>query len=483
MERSSGGAECRSPEAPDATSSSGADPREARPAACAPKQAKSDGGPTDRWVAAGLLVVVFLITRGHALFSSVTPDYQHLGAEYYNIARAIVDGRGFSDPFGEVTGATAWMPPLYSLLLAGLLLVLKQKSLVAVAAVVIADIAYAAVGFTIFRIAKGSCCRLSPLVSVALYVGWLWAFYPWFFLGTHDIWLVMLVFAGIVFLLFRYRQTSQLAKWKWGLLGGLTTITSPALALAWALPTLWWIVKSREHRRSLLLSCTLALAMAAPWTMRNAMAFHRFIPLKSNLWYDAYQANYMDDDGVYDSLSFVHHPFNSLATRFRYAKLGEIGFADECRSRFYRAVRDNPRSLVNKVVSRALAGTVRYVPFEPEPPVGLIVRRVVFGLPLLGFLIALWGPNRRSLLGLGQLYFAYLFPYILVASYLRYLLPMTPIAIVFLFGALDALALRWGGSSTTAPVRGNRVRREKWSILRRTAADANGGGAGRDAGR
>ena len=37
----------------------------------------------------------------------------HLGGEYYNIAKAIVAGKGFSDPFNGATGPTAWMPPLY----------------------------------------------------------------------------------------------------------------------------------------------------------------------------------------------------------------------------------------------------------------------------------------------------------------------------------------------------------------------------------
>ena len=31
-------------------------------------------------------------------------DNHHLGAEYYNIARAMVAGRGFADPFAEQTG-------------------------------------------------------------------------------------------------------------------------------------------------------------------------------------------------------------------------------------------------------------------------------------------------------------------------------------------------------------------------------------------
>ncbi len=41
-----------------------------------------------------------------------------LGAEYDCIARAIRWGRGFSDPFCEETGSTAWMPPVFCYFLA-----------------------------------------------------------------------------------------------------------------------------------------------------------------------------------------------------------------------------------------------------------------------------------------------------------------------------------------------------------------------------
>src|SRR5262249_44479991 len=43
---------------------------------------------------------------------------QHLGAEYFNIARALAAGDGFANPFGDRTGPTAWQPPLLPALLA-----------------------------------------------------------------------------------------------------------------------------------------------------------------------------------------------------------------------------------------------------------------------------------------------------------------------------------------------------------------------------
>src|SRR6187399_1135408 len=65
------------------------------------------------------------------LFERIThPTLQrlHLGAEYFHVARALADGRGFSDPFGEATGPTAWMPPVFPMLLAALLRVFGSKN-------------------------------------------------------------------------------------------------------------------------------------------------------------------------------------------------------------------------------------------------------------------------------------------------------------------------------------------------------------------
>src|SRR5437016_3151310 len=46
---------------------------------------------------------------------------RHLGAEYFNIAKSMVAGEGFSNPFPGKTGPTAWMPPVLPTILAGLI--------------------------------------------------------------------------------------------------------------------------------------------------------------------------------------------------------------------------------------------------------------------------------------------------------------------------------------------------------------------------
>ena len=48
-------------------------------------------------------------------------DNHHLGGEYFNMARSLAAGEGFSHPFDKPTGPTAWQPPVLPLVMAGVL--------------------------------------------------------------------------------------------------------------------------------------------------------------------------------------------------------------------------------------------------------------------------------------------------------------------------------------------------------------------------
>ncbi|HEY4105589.1 MAG TPA: hypothetical protein VGM44_16940, partial [Polyangiaceae bacterium] len=87
-----------------------------------------------------LAAVVVTFTYKWQLFSIHPPFITHLGGEYYNIAAALAEGRGYSDPFGALDGPTAWMPPAFTFLLAALIRVLKSKELVGEAVVVLTGI-------------------------------------------------------------------------------------------------------------------------------------------------------------------------------------------------------------------------------------------------------------------------------------------------------------------------------------------------------
>lgn len=390
-----------------------------------------------------LAAVVFGMSSAPEIFSNQVPDHQHLGGEYFNIARALTEGRGFSDPFALGTGPTAWMPPLFPALLAGLLLLLKQKSAVATAVVVLSNSAFVASGMALFRVAAQHRRWLSPWFAAALYVAWLWAFYDSLFLVTHDIWLLSLVASAMLLSLSSQLAAHRVQPWRWGALGGIAALSSPTLAFAWCGVTLLFLLRMHGQRRSTLCALLLAVAVFAPWFARNARVFHS-VTAKSNVVFEAYQANYMDDDGIYDMRVLTTHPYNSPAARNEYARLGETRFLARYREKLVASLRRDPGQYFRHVANRAIAATLREVPFVPEQLDGTRrFERILYPLPLLGLLFALClrGRRDRFLLAAACLYALYLLPYVSIAFYIRYFLVLTPILVLFVFLGFDAIGL------------------------------------------
>src|SRR5438876_448985 len=100
---------------------------------------------------AGAMVVVLTAVVGLSLYAEGFQNRNNnnqLGAEYWNIASALVSGRGFADPFQEQTGPTAWMAPVLCWVLAGLhWLAADDKEALVALFVLLQDLALIGTGF------------------------------------------------------------------------------------------------------------------------------------------------------------------------------------------------------------------------------------------------------------------------------------------------------------------------------------------------
>jgi hypothetical protein len=396
-------------------------------------------------VALGITLIVLALTVLFGLDPSVLEMRQHLGGEYYNIGRALADGRGFSDPFGERTGPTAWMPPLLPALIAAFLTLTGSRAVTSTIIVAITDAVWIATGTGLYAIARRCYKRVHPLFVVAFYLLWISSFNYWTFIITHDIWLSTFGAMLLVLATSRFIMTGKANGWSWGALGGFLANINPAMTFAWFCLVVFFAVRSRSPR-PWLLALTLAVAAALPWTIRNAVTLHQFAPIKSNIAYDAYLANCLDEDGVYDARTLKRHPFAGQPARLDYAKRGEAGFMANSGTLFRTAVATNPGSFLRRIANRAIAVFIRYTPSsdqENQQP-GAIVRKLIYPVPVIVFIISFWipGQNRFLLLTLGLLVVVYLFPYVLVAFYIRYLLPLTPVLALIVFLGVDQIACR-----------------------------------------
>src|SRR5579872_1639020 len=116
---------------------------------------------------------------------------QHLGAEYFNIAKSMNAGKGFANPFNNLeSGPTAWMPPVLPTLLAGLLWLFDgDKDLVMAVIIFLQVFTLIGTGALVVALARKVCSRLWTFVAVLLFLGGVVCDFHQWFQFTHDCWL------------------------------------------------------------------------------------------------------------------------------------------------------------------------------------------------------------------------------------------------------------------------------------------------------
>jgi hypothetical protein len=388
----------------------------------------------------------------------------HLGAEYFYIALALAKGDGFANPFGVPTGPTAWMPPVYPALLAVLLwLTGGSHAGVATAVVLLQNATWIATAALVFAIARETRRRLAPAAALAFLGLWSLAHFYWFFQLTHDVWIAMAAIDALVWqgwrLLRRSESVATLparAGASLGLAGGLALLTQPIAGFAFGIAALWLGAQKPALRRAAALALALTAALGGLWTARNFATFGELVLVKSNLAFDAYQANVLSESGIYDEVFFREHPVwtstrdpNSLIRRE-----GERAFAAHYRAELARALRSDPVEFAHKAFNRLVAATLVPRAYRPEvegthPWLAALLQP----LPLLGLAaaLALRGLRRVPLLGYALcLYAGVIAPYALLAYYVRYLLPLTPLLALFVYWGADALAAARATPQTAA---------------------------------
>jgi len=169
-------------------------------------------------------------------------------------------------------------------------------------------------------------------LGVASGAAWLWAIFPNAIMIPYEwVWdtsLAALLMATILWATLELADTQSVPAWcGYGLLWGFALMTNPSLGsllpllLGWAAYRAWKTGQSRTSRP--LLACAIAVLCCVPWTVRNYFAFHRFIPLRSNLPFELWLGN----NEQFDEQSQVVPPANpELAEIRNYIHMGETAF-------------------------------------------------------------------------------------------------------------------------------------------------------------
>jgi len=283
---------------------------------------------------AALLVRVLYMTLAHTYRIRPYEDHFDFGWEMARIARSLVLGNGYADPFitGH-TGPTAWLPPAYTLIIAAAFKLFGVYTpLSAWVLLTINSIFSAATAPAIYEIA-GRCFNR----RVAIWSAWIWALYPAAMqYAVRWVWemsLTTMLFAWVLVIAFRVRGIGEPAtanpqtagRWLlFGLLWGLIALSNPSLLLFLPVCGLWMLFGAKGLSSAFgkaVLAGVVFLACLAPWAWRNWTVFHAFIPIRGNFGAELYLGNAPESIAMPWGTSVTSE--NDLAD---YARLGEVQY-------------------------------------------------------------------------------------------------------------------------------------------------------------
>ena len=406
------------------------------------------------WVA--FLVRVLYITVAHTYRFRPLVDHFQFGWEAGRIARSIVNGHGYGNPFAPeffgLTGPTAWLPPLYPLLVAAVFKVFGVYS--AASAWVLLAVNSALSGATAMLLwefaARGFGRR------VAVWSGWIWALYPaamqyavrWIWEMTLTTALLMLALV----LTLRMRGTGEAresagepattGRWLlFGLLWGLLALSTSTLVLVLPACAVWllWGQWRRPHKLArAVLAGVVAVACVLPWMTRNWIVFHAFVPIRGNLGVESYLGN---GPGATGLVMTYDHPNMSLPQLRLYQQMGEVRYAA------YRGALTQAYVRTHRMHFAAISLKRVYffwmsTPSDAAWPIET-ARVLNFGFVSLAGLMGVALALRRGVPGAALIAGAFLLlpvPYYLVMSLARFRHPLEPLLTVcgvYLFQSAD----------------------------------------------
>jgi 4-amino-4-deoxy-L-arabinose transferase-like glycosyltransferase len=311
-----------------------------------------------------------------------------------NVAAALADGKGFCCLFRQPTGPTAWLAPVYPLLLAAIFKLFGTLTLASFYAAVSLNCIFSSLAcIPVYYSGK----RIGGTVLAAL-AAWLWAIFPTGIVMPFEwIWDTSLSALLAALLLFMTLHLSDSLNYRdatlYGLLWGIALLTNPALGSL--LPFfLGWLfyrgLSARTLRASpLLLAVSIIILTCLPWTVRNYLQFHRFIPLRSNFVYEFWSGN----NEIFDEHSRALNRITRYEEVHRYNQAGETVFLREKWLKALNFVRTHPGLYIQLFGRRIIATWVgTETPWQDFVRTDSLIVRFLFlwnAFTLLGIVLGL----------------------------------------------------------------------------------------------
>jgi len=400
-----------------------------------------------------MVIVAFALRFGWILVAHTykfkTLDHNFsFGWEMGRIGRSLAQGQGFSNPFNELTGPTAWEPPLYPFLIAGVFKLFGIYTYISALVLLGLNSLFSALTcIPIFLIAKKCFSQ-----KLAIWSGWLWAVMPpVMYWCTRWVWetsLAALLIALIFWLCLELEDQEGLMGWlRFGLLWGIAGLTNTSLLAFLPASGLWvWYRRSKYGRRSLAgvaLASLVFVACITPWIVRNSRTFGQLMFLRSNFGAELRIGNGPWADGTWREYL---HPTQNISEMRRYRQMGEVAYVAERQREAIAFIREDYARFMSLNVKRFIyywGG----VPRSSEIPALAPTKNSIF---LASSVLAFWGLGRalRKRQPGAWLFFwlmlCYPAPYYIVFPHPRYRHPIEPeLGILMVYVISEAEKSHW----------------------------------------
>jgi 4-amino-4-deoxy-L-arabinose transferase-like glycosyltransferase len=369
------------------------------------------------------------------------------------VGRSIALGHGFGSPLAD-TGLSALLPPVYPYVIAAIFKLSGVYSTTSIVTILALNSVLSALTcIPIFYVARKSFGD-----RAGTWAAWAWALFPYgIYYGADWAWstcLVALLLCCLFLFAMYLEETGSLLHWiGFGLLGGLAALTEPVVLSVVPFLGLCTCYQRLRKKRSWLIpgavAALAAIAVVAPWVLRDYAIFHRFIPIRSGYGMELYIGNNgYSTRWVNSSL----HPNHNAAEQAELERVGEVAYMDHKREQAEAYIHAHRGWYAWMTFRRAVYMWTGYWSFSPEylkeeplDPPNIFVQTTVSLLALCG----LWRAFRTDkLLGVR---FAIVLAFFPAAYYFShpetyYLRPADPIFVVL---AASACAI-WFASPKSA---------------------------------
>lgn len=413
------------------------------------------------WV--GFTVRIALLAIGKIYVLRTLMDHLAFGSEAGHIARAIIQGRGYADPFAwGHSGPTAWLAPGFPLFLACVFKLFGVYSRGSAFVVLATQCFFNAImALWIWEI--GARCFSRRVASIA---AWIWALSPWtMMVSLMLIWETSIstaIFTGIFLLSLRMRAIGgsggfTWARWfAWGIGWSTLAVLNPSLCLFCPVAGIWlmcgdvWPLARKLAGAAI--AAAIVLATLAPWCIRNEIVFHKFIPARGNLGAELCLGNCHGIGGV---IGQWDNPNQLLGSQNEYLQLGEAAFNEKCLREFKQVLRQRPKEFLKMSLLR-----LDFYWFGVQQtfgaPLGAALSRALYAFLGLGGVFGVLVAWRRKRPGADLFALALLVVpamYYIVETQERYRIPLEPLLYLLTIYLVAAAEKNWrmGWSSKPAP--------------------------------